>query len=94
MVFVHAIAHCRLSFLLRREFHTALCKNNPDGDIYSSQIGFRFSDPDFTRPLDLSQSKYPRLDSTKALVLFNRKIKISGKLLPRNSKNQFAMSKV
>ncbi|KAA3607545.1 MAG: hypothetical protein DWQ00_02140, partial [Candidatus Scalindua sp.] len=48
-----------------------------------------FSEPDFTRPLDLSQSQYPRLDSTKALVLFNRKIKISGKLLPRNSKNQF-----
>ncbi|KAA3604135.1 MAG: hypothetical protein DWQ00_06565 [Candidatus Scalindua sp.] len=60
--------------------------------VYSSQIGFRFSEPDFTRPLDLSQSQYPRLDSTKALVLFNRKIKISGKLLPRNSKNQFAMS--
>ncbi len=43
----------------------------------------------FTRTLVLSQSQNPRLDNTKALVLFNRKIKISGKLLPRNSKNHF-----
>ncbi len=50
--------------------------------LYPSRIGFRFSEHDFTRNLDLSQSQNPRLDTTKALVLFNRKIKISGKLLP------------
>ncbi len=46
-----------------------------------SQIGFRFSEPDFTRTLDLSQSQNPRLRFAKPLVLFNQKIKISGKLL-------------
>ncbi len=51
-------------------------------EIYPSRIGFRFSEPDFTRTLDLSQSQNPRFDSTKAVVLFNRKIKISGKFLP------------
>ncbi len=52
-----------------------------DSDIYPSRIGFRFSEPDFTRTLDLSQLQNPRLSITKPLVLFNRKIKISGKLL-------------
>ncbi|MCP4252359.1 MAG: CBS domain-containing protein [Candidatus Scalindua sp.] len=49
--------------------------------IYPLRIGFRFSEPDFTRTLDLSQSQNPRLSITKSLVLLNRKIKISGKLL-------------
>ncbi len=45
-------------------------------------FGFRFSEPDFNRNFDLSQSQNPRLSNTKALVLFNRKIKISGEFLP------------
>ncbi len=53
--------------------------NSNVNKIYSSQNGFRFSEPDFTRNFDLSQSQNPRLSNTKALVLFNRKIKISGK---------------
>ena len=44
--------------------------------IYPSRIGFRFSEPDFTRTLDFSQSQNPRLSIAKPLVLFNRKIKI------------------
>ncbi len=47
--------------------------------LYPSRIGFRFSEPDFTKNFDFSQSQNPHLDSTKAPVLFNRKIKISGK---------------
>ncbi len=50
--------------------------------IYPSRSGFRFSEPDFTRTLDFSQSQNPRLGIAKPLVLFNQKIKISGKLLP------------
>ncbi len=53
-----------------------------DDVIYPSRIGFRFSESDFTRTLDLSQSQNPRLSIAKPLVLFNRKIKISGNLLP------------
>ncbi len=50
--------------------------------MYPSRIGFRFSEPGFTRTLDLSQSQNPRLSIANPLVLFNRKIKISGNLLP------------
>ena len=41
--------------------------------IYPSRIGFRFSEPDFTRTLDFPQSQNPRLSNAKPLVLFNRK---------------------
>ncbi len=53
--------------------------------LYQSRIGFRFSEPDFTITLDLSQSQNPRLNIAEPLVLFNQKIKISGKLMSRDS---------
>ncbi len=37
--------------------------------IYASQIGFRFSEPDFTRNLDLSQSQNPLLLGANAQYL-------------------------
>ncbi len=42
---------------------------------------FSVSELDFTRTLDLSQSQNPRFSIAKLLVLFNRKIEISGKRL-------------
>ncbi len=43
--------------------------------LYPSQIDFWFSEPGFTRTLDLSQLQNSRLSIAKPLVLFNRKIK-------------------
>ncbi len=51
-------------------------------NIHPLRIGFRLSEPDFTRTLDFSQLQNPQLSIAKPLVLFNQKIKIPGKLLP------------